>query len=80
MFHNLNYYILLVKIFDSLILPKWRRHPESNRNKTALQTVALPLGYAASWSEKHRDQGFTSESHKQFKYIIIYLNNKYLIK
>ena len=27
---------------------KWRRHPDSNRGITVLQTVALPLGYAAS--------------------------------
>ena len=26
----------------------WRRHPDSNRRITVLQTVALPLGYAAS--------------------------------
>ena len=26
---------------------KWRRHPDSNRGMTVLQTVALPLGYAA---------------------------------
>jgi hypothetical protein len=39
----------------SFILLKWRRHPESNRKNTALQTVALPLGYAASFSRKSRD-------------------------
>ena len=26
----------------------WRRHPDSNRRITVLQTAALPLGYAAS--------------------------------
>ena len=31
-----------------LILGKyWRRHPDLNRRITVLQTVALPLGYAA---------------------------------
>ena len=25
----------------------WRRHPDSNRRISALQAVALPLGYAA---------------------------------
>ena len=26
----------------------WRRHPDSNRGIRVLQTLALPLGYAAS--------------------------------
>jgi hypothetical protein len=33
----------------SLFMRKiWRRHPDLNRRITVLQTVALPLGYAAS--------------------------------
>jgi hypothetical protein len=31
-----------------LLAKTWRRHPDSNRRITVLQTVALPLGYAAS--------------------------------
>ena len=33
----------------------WRRHPDSNRGIRVLQTLALPLGYAASkklWGEE----------------------------
>ncbi len=29
----------------------WRRHPDSNRGITVLQTAALPLGYAAPKAE-----------------------------
>ena len=32
----------------------WRRHPDSNRGITDLQSVALPLGYAAQGSEPPR--------------------------
>ena len=35
----------------------WRRHPDSNRRITVLQTVALPLGYAAS-KKMERETGF----------------------
>src|SRR5438093_12408521 len=30
------------------VLLNWRRHPDSNRGIRVLQTLALPLGYAAS--------------------------------
>jgi hypothetical protein len=33
----------------------WRRQPDSNRCITVLQTVALPLGYAASKSAENRN-------------------------
>jgi hypothetical protein len=33
---------------DILLANSWRRHPDSNRRITVLQTAALPLGYAAS--------------------------------
>ncbi len=38
----------------------WRRRPESNRGMTVLQTVALPLGYAApvTWNLNFTEKNF----------------------
>ena len=38
----------------------WRRHPDSNRGITVLQTVALPLGYGASSPVAGEDLRFQS--------------------
>src|SRR5688572_11038606 len=36
------------------VLEDWRRHPDSNRGVTDLQSVALPLGYAARRPARER--------------------------
>jgi hypothetical protein len=35
------------KLPNPFVIFSWRRHPDLNRGITVLQTVALPLGYAA---------------------------------
>ena len=37
----------VVESFCNPLILFWRRHPDLNRRITVLQTVALPLGYAA---------------------------------